>query len=138
VDVWINRGTCLGLLSRHEEALKSFLEAENIGGPLSSQMRGAASALEKLGRKDEAIHCLDRCLANTATTDWDVLRDKAKLLVRFGRAAEALPIYMQLVAHAPKDAALMIERAKALEAAGKTLEARTALEAAQAVTPKPA
>jgi cellulose synthase operon protein C len=63
-----------------------------------------------------------------------LLRERAAALVQLGRPLAALAHYAELVERAPADAALRIEQADALDAAGRPNEAREAVRAALART----
>jgi cellulose synthase operon protein C len=63
-----------------------------------------------------------------------LLRERAAALVQLGRPHAALAHYAELVERAPADAALRIEQAAALDAAGRRMEAGEAMRAALART----
>ena len=116
-EIWMNRGTCLHKLSRFEEALDSYLKAEELLGPVSTIVKGEVECLLTLRRGEEAVSCCDRGLALGAPGP-DKLRHKARTLVRAGRPAEALPIFKRLVAGSPGDVSLLREWAEVVAATG--------------------
>ena len=133
-DAWVNRGAMLRQLGQLEEALQSYEAAEDLGESGGLAARGAAACLEQLGRGAEAVQRLDRALAQAKHPDPQLLRAKAQLLGRLGRATESLPIYERLVARGPADAALLRERGQALGAAGRSHAAAAAFRAAEALS----
>jgi tetratricopeptide (TPR) repeat protein len=112
-EAWINRGVCLLALSRFEDALACYVEAEALIGPARNVVQPMAACLLRLGRSEDALRCFDRLLARTETSR-EGLEGKARALVEVGRAGEALPLYEHLVARWPDDAALRAERANVL------------------------
>jgi tetratricopeptide (TPR) repeat protein len=133
-EAWLARGGCLVQLSRPEDALVCYREAETLLGPRADLTPALAATLLRLGRGAEAVESYDRALA-VFPRHAELELGKARLLVRLSRTAEALPIYARAVARRPADAALVRERADALGAAGRAREALAAYETALELAP---
>jgi tetratricopeptide (TPR) repeat protein len=109
---WVNRGTCLYEMSRFEEALASFARGEELGGPTSLVADAVADCLVRLRRGDEALRTYDALLDRQPGSP-EGLRGKARMLVRLGRAAEAVPLLQRLLAGSPEDETLARQYAEA-------------------------
>lgn len=136
-DAWENRGKFLEHLGRLPEAIESYRRADELAVvPTANLEAGLCRCLLSLGRGDEALEVLARSAARGAFRV-ETQRLQARTLVALGRPGEALPIYLKLLARAPQDPELGIERAEALAASGgRRDEAEQAFRAALALVPE--
>ena len=58
IHTWNDKGTALGKLERHEEALSCFEEAIKLYPEYLLALYGKGNSLRKLGRDEEAEQCL--------------------------------------------------------------------------------
>jgi tetratricopeptide (TPR) repeat protein len=77
-----------------------------------------ARTLDLLGRSDEALSCVDRCLRAEPTNVGD-LCNRAVLLTKLMRREEALACLDEILAHNPKRIDILIKRAQLLHNLGR-------------------
>ena len=102
VAIWVGKGTALGRLGRHEEALKAYDKAIELNPEDAGIWAGKDIALLRLGRHEEALKALDKVIEfNPKDAAMWVVKgiillemDKyRKALEAFGKAIELNPRY---------------------------------------------
>lgn len=116
-----------------EEALALFERAAALAPDHPGVVLGQAAVLEQLGRIDAALAALRD--ARPRGADPDIGARCARLLVRLGRRTEALAELDAVLASAPDDAALWIERAVLMQDLDRGEGALASCERALALQP---
>lgn len=94
--VWLNKGSCLLMLGREEEALDSFEQALAIQPTYVKALTQKAAVLGGLGRVGEALATANRVL-ELDPTSWQAWSYKIHFLEQMGRQADARACREQLI-----------------------------------------
>lgn len=102
---WSGRGQALLELDRAEDALACFEQAARLAGESPALLTNAATALGRLGRRDEALDRLAR-IVERWPDDAHAALNQALLLLEALRPREAAAAARRALAHHPQDADL--------------------------------
>jgi tetratricopeptide (TPR) repeat protein len=111
------------------------IEVPQIGEKTAVFWMNKGCALDTLGRREEAIGCLDRALA-IDPRDARAWNNKGVALYRLGRHEEAINCYEQALAIDPRDAPAWFNKGDVLRALGRWGEAIACYDKTLAIDPR--
>jgi len=111
------------------------IEVPEIGEKTAVFWMNKGCALDTLGRREEAIGCLDRALA-IDRRDARAWNNKGVALDRLGRHQEAINCYEQALEIDPRDAPAWFNKGTALDALGRREEAIACYDKTLAIDPR--
>ena len=94
VQELINKGTTLGKLGKHDEAIKCFDKAIKLNPNYEKAWNNKGVALDNLGKHDEAIKCYDKAI-KLNPNDEDAWYNKGLALDKLGKDKEAIKSLIQ-------------------------------------------
>lgn len=147
IDELLNKGTSLGVLDKHEEALECFdkiLKIRPISFQASSWNRTLANpqvwynrgyALKNLGNLNEALKCFDMALHlnNHESRIWN---SKGDVLYALGNLKEASECYEHALKFNPQDPLSLVKKGRLLGKTGKCEEAIFFFDEALKINPE--
>jgi tetratricopeptide (TPR) repeat protein len=110
------------VLGRFADARAHFVQLQKKQPDNSSVLFGLARSQAGLGEREEALHLLDRVLADDPD-DWKALGERGWLMVQIDRPADGERDLRRAVALAPPDLTLLVRLSDCLNQLGKKDEA---------------
>ena len=127
VEAWSNKGTALGELSKHQEALAYFDKALEINPRDAVTLYNKGNALFHLGMQQDALACYDSALEMNPR-DAAAWSNKGTALGNWGRYQEALECFNKAIEINPRDAEAWNNRGIMLGVLGRSYEAISSLQ----------
>lgn len=116
-----NLGTALGAAGDLAAALQNYDKALELEPDQRSALKGRGFVLKQLGRHAEAVAAYDQALR--FEPDPQLFNDRAEVLLRLGRAQEALASAQAALLRRPKFVPTLVNCATALRSLGRLPEA---------------
>lgn len=133
-EEWNNKGSSLGNLGRHEEALACYDKALEILPSLAQAHFSKGVALFALGRVQEAIACYDDAIRVNPNLE-QAWSNKGVALKALGRLNEAVACYDQAIKINPRYPDAWVNKGVALRATQQVAEALKCYERALHLNP---
>ena len=131
---WNNKGSSLGNLGRHEEAIACYDHALGLNPQFVPAWFNKGVALYALGQVQEAVACYDRALGLNPASE-QAWSNKGVALKALGRTEDAVVCYERALELNPRYANAWVNKGVALRAVGRTPDALKHYERAIQLNP---
>jgi tetratricopeptide (TPR) repeat protein len=103
--LFYNLGNVLGALNRHQEAIEYYRTGVEMDPKQPTLWKNLASALHDIGEHKEEMECLDKALELDPQQPEGLVSKAISLLMDFGKADEAAPLFQFAVRLSPETVA---------------------------------